>query len=173
MAGMAGLEPAKTSQGQNLLPYRLATPLYIFPQLVVPIRPSRTPYLSAILYSLEAFRLKGILICLSSFKLLRNWSGRRDSNPRTPFLTDLTHTRNVVRWPLLNSRINYFQWPLFLLLRHKSFLYILLFVKLYAEEHNEQFYVDLIANIFPNQQQSSLLNIPDMFFLQICVYLDN
>ena len=30
MAGMAGLEPAKTSQGQNLLPYRLATPLYIF-----------------------------------------------------------------------------------------------------------------------------------------------
>lgn len=105
MAGMAGIEPAKTSQGQNLLPYRLATPLYIFPQLVVPIRPSRTPYLSAILYSLKAFRLKGVLIYLSSFKLLRNWSGRRDSNPRTPFLTDLTHTRNVVRWPLLNSRI--------------------------------------------------------------------
>ena len=62
---------------------------------MVPIRPSRTPYLSAILYSLEAFRLKGVLICLSSFKLLRNWSRRRESNPhprpRKPLFSPLNY----------------------------------------------------------------------------------
>ena len=104
---------------ESPLPYRVATPLYIFPQLVVPIRPSRTPYLSAILYSLKAFRLKGVLIYLSSFKLLRNWSRRRESNPhprpRKPLFSPLNYfckvdlsLNHILSIPHTLHLVNYF-----------------------------------------------------------------